>query len=275
MPTDSTPTAFESAIYSGIVRHRRFAPTQHQFDYSLSMLLLKISEIPRVLDSFWPLGSGRLSWLRFRREDYLGASGVDLETAVKDKIAELTSLPRSGLTGDVFMLAQLRCLGFYFSPLNLYYLRQGDEFRYLLAEVSNTPWNERHYYVLDLQDIKPHAKAFHVSPFNPMQQQYHWRVIPPSPVAAPLLVHIEAHPQDAAGHRVFDASLMLQRHPLNQTELRRVLLKSPMQTLGIALGIYWQALRLFLKRTPLYAHPRKQATANRLPQTPAAAKPEQ
>jgi DUF1365 family protein len=45
----------------------------------------------------------------------------------------------------------------------------------VLAEVRNTPWNERHYYAVDGQQARPLEKAFHVSPFNPMDMVYHWR----------------------------------------------------------------------------------------------------
>ena len=152
------------------------------------------------------------------------------------------------------MLVQLRYFGFYFSPLNLYYLRQGDRFRYMLAEVSNTPWNERHYYAVDLNNVRPHAKEFHVSPFNPMAQTYNWRLLPPTTSGKGCLVHIDV---TAAGDKVFDATLGMRRYPLNQRELRRVLTHRPVQTLTLTTAIYWQALKLFLKKSPIYPHPDK------------------
>lgn len=250
----------ESAIYSGLVRHRRFTPTQHEFDYPLFMLLLKVDELPVLLRRFWQLGSSPWRWGRFRRADYLGDPQTPLDTAVKEKLAALSGEPLARLEGDVFMLAQLRYLGLYFSPLNLYYLRQDGRFRYMLAEVSNTPWNERHYYLVDLLNPQPHGKTFHVSPFNPMNQDYRWRIIPPDPERGKCLVHIQGSPGGKGDTPVFDAALMLERRPLNREELRRVLLKTPVQTLSILWGIYWQALRLFLKRTPLYRHPHKAKT---------------
>lgn len=266
--TDSTQ--LESAIYRGRVRHRRFAPRRHGFSLPLFMMWLKIDEIPAVLDTAWQLGRGPLSWARFRRADYIGPADQGIDTAVRRKIADLSGTPIERLEGDVFMLCQLRYLGLYFSPLTLYYLRQNGDWRYLLAEVSNTPWNERHYYLLDAADPVDHPKAFHVSPFNPMDQQYRWRLTPPDSRHRGCVVHIESRGQEpgensdkGSGERsgkVFDATLTLRRYPLNQKEFTRVLLRTPVQTLNIVAGIYWQALKLLLKRLPLYGHPDRPGT---------------
>ncbi len=226
----------------------------HQFQNKLFMLLLKADEINEVLESFWQLGSGKFKWARFRRADYIGPQNRSIADAVKQKISQKLACA-APVEGEVYMLVQLRYLGFYFSPLNIYYLKMAGKFKYMLAEVSNTPWHEKHYYLLDLDDIQPHPKEFHVSPFNPMSQDYHWRVIPPEADQKKCLVHIQTHGQTKHSEKVFDATLSLNRVPLNQRELTRVLLKTPGQTASIAIGIYWQALKLFLKKAPFYPHP--------------------
>jgi len=100
-----------------------------------------------------------------------------------------------------------------------------------------------------------HQKEFHVSPFNPMNQTYQWRIKPPATDSDLCVIHIESIGE--ANAKVFDATLSLQRKPLIQSQLNRVLLKTPMQTASMVFGIYWQALKLFLKRTPIYKHPGK------------------
>lgn len=227
------------------------------------MFLLKVSEIPDLMSQFWQLGDSVLSWARFRRADFIGPEHQDITTSVKARIAELATLPVSQLDGDVFMLVNLRYLGIYFSPLNLYYLRQDGKFRFMLAEVSNTPWNERHYYLQDLQDVQSHPKAFHVSPFNSMAQDYRWKIVAPDAEHDRCSVNIECLDQLNHQQKIFDATLALRRLALNQVELGRVLARTPVQTLKIVSGIYWQALKLFLKKTPLYRHPRKLAGASK------------
>jgi len=246
---------FKSAIYEGYVRHRRFEPSKHEFRYSLFMFLLKAEEIPLIMKCFWQLGTQLFSWARFKREDYLPGSSRNLSDSVKEKIAELSNTNAQALEGDVYLLGHLRYFGFYFSPLNVYFLKNGDTFEYMLAEVSNTPWNEKYYYLLDLENLHPHQKEFHVSPFNPMNQTYQWRIKPPAKDSDLCVIHIESIGE--ANAKVFDATLSLQRKPLIQSQLNRVLLKTPMQTASVVFGIYWQALKLFLKRTPIYKHPGK------------------
>lgn len=253
---DSQP--MESAIYQGVVRHRRFSPTQHEFEYPLFMFLLKADELPSVLTRFWQLGNSALRLARFRRADYIGHESDSVDASVKRKIAELRGIPEQDVHGEVFMLVHLRYFGFYFSPLNVYYLRDQGEFRYMLAEVSNTPWNERHYYLQELEDITAQEKQFHVSPFNPMSQQYRWKILPPDADHGNCSIHLQCHDlEDPDQAKVFDATMQLKRLQLNQVHLRNVLLKTPMQTLSVVVGIYWQALKLFIKGTPLYKHPRK------------------
>ena len=153
--------------------------------------------------------------------------------------------------GRVLLLGNVRCLGFYFSPVNFYFCDRAGETRYLLAEVSNTPWNQRHYYLLDLAALVPHDKDFHVSPFMGLAMRYHWRIRPPKEEA---LIHIESHPVSGE-NKLFDATLALRRAPWCRKGLAALLARWPWMTLKVLLGIYWQALRLFIKRTPIFTHP--------------------
>ena len=245
-----SPLSPISAIWQGSVRHRRFAPRAHAFSYSLFMLGLDLDEVETLgLGQGRWFGVERAGLLSFYRQDYLKGCSGSLKQAVWQKVAELggEATPEQ----RVLLLGNVRCLGFYFSPVNFYFCYQQESARYLLAEVSNTPWNERHYYLLDLTALAPHDKDFHVSPFMDLAMRYHWSIRPPE---QETLIHIESHPQSGEA-KLFDATLTLRREPLSRRGLMRLLARWPWMTMKVLLGIYWQALRLFIKRTPIFSHP--------------------
>ncbi|WP_116472586.1 DUF1365 domain-containing protein [Zobellella maritima] len=235
-----------SAIYTGQVRHRRFSPRRHSFLYRLYMLALDLDELGQLDARYRWFACERFAPLSFCRRDYLGDPTRPLKAAVLDEVQRLGGYP--GGLDRVVMLGQVRCFGLYFSPVNCFFCYRDGQARYLLAEVHNTPWNERHTYLVNLERPAATPKAFHVSPFMAMDMAYHWRIRPPG---RRLLVHIESR----ADMRLFDATLALQRRPFGTGTLKAALLQWPMMTLTIVRGIYWQAVRLWLKRMPYYSHP--------------------
>ncbi|MBL4281339.1 DUF1365 domain-containing protein [Vibrio fluvialis] len=239
-----------SALMVGHVRHRRFTQVEHALNYPLFMPNIDLDEWSVLQKRVWGLGERWWHWARFRREDYLGTG--DLKTAVQDKVFELTG---EQIRGRVQAVVHLRYLGLYFSPVNFYYLYdQQGVWRYLLAEVSNTPWNERHYYAVpaergDQGENWKHDKAFHVSPFNPVEQIYQWKL---KPLSDALMVHLECH----RDQKEFDATLALKAQPFTTKALITLLIRTPMMTVKVLTGIYWHALKLWIKGVPFYSHPR-------------------
>jgi DUF1365 family protein len=249
-----------SAIYEGVVRHRRFAVRSHRFSYKLALAYIDLDELPRLL-------GGRLlargpGLARFRRRDYLGDPCRPLADCVRDTVAE-----RAGVRpdGPIRLLTNLSTLGHCFNPVSFYYCMDtaGERVEAVLAEVTNTPWGERHSYVLAAPAPAPapapaaprgvlaggFAKALHVSPYMGMDHRYEWRVTAP---ARTLSVHIESR---RAGVLAFDATLALRRRALTATSLARVSARYPLNTARTLALIYAQAALLKLKGVPVHRHP--------------------
>jgi DUF1365 family protein len=236
-----------SALYEGTVRHRRYGDVGHVFTYRVALAYLDCDELPGAL-ALGPLASStRPALVRLRREDLLGDPAVPVDQAARDLVHERTGVRPDG---PVRVLTALRSLGVGFNPVRFYYCWHAGALHSVIAEVTNTPWGERHAYVLDPSGGTL-DKALHVSPFQPMDQRYSWKLTEPG---GQLVVHLENTGSDGA--RAFDATLRLHRRPLHRRALARVLLRHPPQTLRILAGIYSQAVRLKIKGAPYHPHPR-------------------
>ncbi len=242
-----------SALYSGWVQHRRFAPKPHAFRYRMGLLYLDLEEQQQVLGLSPLAGRGRFAPFAFRESDFLPAftgAGVRLIDAVRQRVGEaLGHTPQ----GSVCLLTQPRSWGLAFNPASFFYCHEADgSLAAILCEVSNTPWHERYHYVLPAEgEGHQHfavAKAFHVSPFLPRELEYRMSF---SPAGARLGIHMA----DWQGEdKLFEASLSLRREALTRASLHRYLLRFPWMTGKTLAAIYWQALRLLLKRLPLFNH---------------------
>ncbi len=263
MSVRAAPALLHSAVYEGVVRHRRHRPVVHAFEYRVAQLWLDLDELDRVFEGRWLWSSRRAAPARFRREDFLGPPDVPLADAVRARVHD--ALGRTP-DGPVRLLAHLRYFGFVFNPVSFYYCYRADgsTLDTVVAEITNTPWKERHAYVLPVAGAERHGRAlawefdkrFHVSPFMAMDRRYRWRLTPP---ADDLHVHMDVL---AGGARDFDATMTLQRRPLASASLARVLWRYPAMTAQVVAAIHWQALRLWLKRTPVHDHPRLTGAAD-------------
>lgn len=251
----------KSCLYVGWIRHRRFAPRAHEFRYRIFMMLIDLRELPSLFDRFWFWSARRPALAWFRRADFHGDSNRDLDMAVRDLVADRTGVRPAG---PIRLLTHLRYFGHNLNPVSFYYVYDAQDQRVetVVAEITNVPWQQRHAYVLSVPTTEQSVgriarwqfdKCFHVSPFMPMSLRYDWRLSEP---AQALTVHMENW-QDI---KLLDATLVLQRQPITHANLARALLNFPLMTLRILLAIYWQALRLWLKKTPLFTHPDKLAS---------------
>lgn len=241
-----------SAIYEGVVRHRRLSPVFHHFSYRVFMMYLDLDEIDTVMSRSLLWSASRPALARFKRADYLDPQTASLKSAVHDYIFQQTG---ERMTGPVRLLTNLRYFGFLINPISCYYAFDAQErLRFVVAEVTNTPWGERIAYVIPCQpDSNSHLHSFskqmHVSPFMPMDMTYQWRSNTPGQM---LNLNLQNWRD---GKQAFNASLSLKYKPATAANLNRALLSYPFMTAKVAAGIYWQALKLFFKGVRYQPHP--------------------
>lgn len=244
----------QSGIYEGRVWHRRFGPLLHAFRYPLYLLYLDLAELEQVFGGRWLWSTKRFAVARFRRADHLGDPHQSLPDAVRDLVESRTGQRPAG---PIRLLTQLRHWGLVMNPVSFYYCfdAAGESVAFIVAEVTNTPWGERHCYVLPFDTARngvlrcQQPKEFHVSPFMAMQQTYCWRVGTPG---RHLSVALESFEN---GNRLFKAMLVLRRQEISGFQLARILCRYPFITARVWAGIYWQALWLWFKKCPSFPHP--------------------
>ena len=244
----------ESALYLGSVRHRRFRPVDHEFEYPIFMSFIDIDRIPETMAVSRLAGHNRWNWTSFDDRDYFGDTAKPLRERVEDDAkAHGVTLP----DGQIFLLTHLRYLGYVFNPVCFFYCYdRANQLRAVLAAVSNT-FGETHNYWLtpacQVANGKGHsfafAKAFHVSPFIGMEGDYRFTFTEP---AESLVIQTNLSTVEGA---LFDASVKLERTPWSAPNLRRVLLRYPFMTLRVVAGIHWEALKLVLRKVPIFKHP--------------------
>jgi len=257
---------FASAIYSGKVRHRRLSPKVHEFEYDVFMMYLDTGEIESIfsLSKFWSLK--KFAPVQFKRSDFHidneSSNPPSVDESVRNSVQAKTGVRP---TGPIRMLVNLRYWGFNMNPISTYYCfdNAGENVTAILAEVHNTPWNERHAYVLAGDDFAKKQrinfnKEFHVSPFNPIEMEYQWYSTTPNKT---LTLHLENWKDNK---KVMDATMTLAREEISKTSLNKILIRFPWMTVKVVSAIYWQALKLWWKGVPIFNHVDKQLPTSEL-----------
>ena len=249
----------KSRLYCGSLGHCRHMPVINKFRYQVFMLYLDLDELDNLFDKFWLWSADRINFAWFKRSDHIGDPNQPLIDTVRNLVFQSTG---SRPMGPIRLLTNLRYLFYKSNPVSFYYCFEpdGQTVHSIGAEVTNTPWGQTYCYVLGKgdkissdQDETDHLfytaqKGFTVSPFMPLDMQYHFEFSPPEDE---LLVKMQNHRD---GNVVFDVELSLNAKPINSTTLFKQLIRIPLMTTKVTLAIYWQALKIAFKGVPFLGH---------------------
>lgn len=241
-----------SAIYTGHVSHRRYAPKQHALRYRVYSLLLDIDELDRLDSDLRWFSVDRFNVLSFRRRDHGPRDGSALRPWAQGLLAS------AGVEigdGRIQLLVYPRILGYGFDPLTVWYCHdESGRLAGIIHEVRNT-FGEYHCYVATVDQIEDalvsHTaeKAFHVSPFFDVAGTYDFRLRLPGRSVSVVIDYSEA---DAL---LLTASFSGARSALTDRNLSSRFWSHPLVTFKVIAGIHWEALKLFRKRVGLRSKP--------------------
>ena len=309
---DNSKAIINTALYCGRVSHTRYQPVVHAFSYPLFFCLLDLSEVNMLFRTsigkkgrakLWPLNL----LMTFRDEDHLkNGEGLakdsdndhdnDLSSRVRRLVSDRTKGKcKISQEQKIFILTHLCYYGYCFNPVSFYYILKGDQFNdtiddndsieAIVAEVSNTPWNEMKCYVLhpdscDMKIVqegrsrkvedKPSEdwksinyifeKKFHVSPFMEMDYIYDWtfwQMRKEKIVASTTMIKLNRDKQENTNDngKSFNAFFDINRAPFNPFSLCYQLIKFPIYCFIIQIWIHYEALKLFVKGVEFIPHP--------------------
>ncbi len=267
----SHPLANLPLIGFGQVRHTRLRPVQNAFAYPTYFLMLPMRSMQEGASaSQTALAVNRPGWISFHDCDHGDGRTAEQGGALQWLDALLCNEGIHDATGEVWLHAYPRVLGYTFKPVSFWYCHrapddQGGALRAIVVEVNNT-FGERHCYLLDHPRMGATllaTKVLHVSPFCETRGQYRFRFMRVAhggveKTIARIDYHLDGdnpgHP--FASEPLLQTSVSGELQPVTREALRRAFWRYPTMTLGVVFHIHWQAARLWFKRLGIFSKPK-------------------
>lgn len=242
----------QNRIYTGFIIHNRLSPKKHAFKYKMTMFFLDIDNIENAFAGVPFVSTNKLNLMSFNRVNYMPSK--DGASIRNELIKEIHKNGYIEEPGKIYILTHLAYFGYCYNPVSFYYCySQDDKLMYFMAEVNNTPWNERYVYFKNCDSSGSNIKfnldkKFHVSPFLPIDMIYQWNINTPNEI---VRISMRCYESDLLK---FTAAFKLSSKQITPINCFKALIKNPFATQLLHYRIYWQALKLLIKCTPFYAH---------------------
>lgn len=256
--TNSKEKPVSLKLFQGTVSHARFSPKKLFFRYDIRQIWINIGQLDEIdqISRWW--SNDKPNLVQFSRQNYL-PSDKSLYDEVCSTIKRQTG---NDFSGEAYLLANLSYWGHCFNPVVFFCCYEDNRLAYLIAEVHNTPWNERFCYVHHTAKhnadhhgthVAEFEKSFHVSPFMPMNLKYQWRY---KIDHESFNITMKLSQEEKI---IFNATMCLKGTQLTQNQANLLPFRYPLACITILAAIYWQAFRLWWKKVPIYPHPKSQA----------------
>lgn len=242
---------FQSGFYTGSVMHHRLRPRQHRLRYSIFYMLLDLDEVDALANKLRLFSHNRFNLFSLHDRDH----GEGAAQSPRDRIVR--HLQEAGIEtdGPIRLLTMPRILGYAFNPLSIYFChRSDDSLSAIFYEVNNT-FGQRHNYLIPVPPGTQGAirqesrKSFYVSPFMTTDMMYSFSIAPPG---KDLSVSVMGRDDDGP---LIIAKLTAVRQDLTDASLARAFVVYPLLTFKVIVGIYWEALLIWLKGIRLQPRP--------------------
>ncbi len=245
-----------AAIIVGEVVHERLRPVNHSFTYPLFCLRIPLGKLGSVGEQMAVNQRGLVS---FQERDHGARDGSSCLAWIRN-VLMANGIKTNDISVDLHAFP--RMLGYVFNPVSFWVCRRiSSEVCAVLVEVNNT-FGESHSYLLTPTsgdsirsgELLTATKELHVSPFNKVRGKYSFRF---NFGEDRWLARID---YDDGQGSLLNTHISGLAQPLTRANLRRAVLRFPLQTLAVVARIHWHALRLFAKRVPFFGKLRSKMT---------------
>ncbi len=228
----------EDSLFEGIVTHTRISPFIHKFKYYVTYFWFDIKNFK----NFFLFKKNKFSLFSFYENDH-GSEKNYKNGLYEHLLKNIQSFPNLKVN-FIKMFCLPRILGYSFNPISIFICYdKSKKAKIAIFEVNNT-FNERHAYyckILNKDGVFYFKKKLYVSPFFKVRGFYKINLkVNKNKIS--LLINYEVRKKN-----VFSASFFGKARKLTSSNLIKVFLRNMLQNMKITFGIYYQALKLYLK----------------------------